>query len=182
MSRARAPGTGQLLPPAQQPGCLRPGSQRAALLWHCRAGPASFQWPGVPSEWEMFDQHLGSDQMEFSTCDGSDVSTRPGRRDAGAHIPTTGPSAGHQPPAALLKHACSEDSARTRARGDGGHWVHPPLLALWLPSLGPDHAVLPEALQPRRGEYPLRWPRLSPAAGGAQARPGRGGPRVPPIC
>lgn len=27
----------------------------------------------------MFDQHLGSDQMEFSICDGSDVSTRSGK-------------------------------------------------------------------------------------------------------
>ena len=78
---------------------------------------------GVPAEWEMFGQHLVSDQMEFSICDGSDVSTRPGTRDP---VLTAGHRAG-----------VSAWSVAGSLRGLG--WTHmlPLLQALQLPFLSP---------------------------------------------
>lgn len=87
-----------------------------------------------PSAWETFDQHLGSDQMEFSVCDGSDVSTRPG---AGAPGLTAGHTAG-----------VSTWSIASSLRGLGWTHVHPPL---WLPFLSPG---LPG---PSQGPAPLPW-------------------------
>lgn len=73
-----------------------------------------------PSAWETFDQHLGSDQMEFSVCDGSDISTRPG---AGAPVLSAGHTAG-----------VSTWSVTSSLQGFSWTHVHPPL---WLPFLSP---------------------------------------------
>lgn len=47
--------------------------------------------PHSEREWEMSDQHLGSDQMEFSVCDGSDVSTRSGEARCSGPFPDRRP-------------------------------------------------------------------------------------------
>ena len=71
----------------------------------------------------MSGQHLGSDQMEFSVCDGSDVSTRPG---TAAPVLTAGHRAG-----------VSAWGVAGSLRGLAWTHVHPPLQALKLPFLNP---------------------------------------------
>lgn len=81
----RAPSTGGCfrLPPGQAPSMTSAPVPEARFPETRPAFPQGTRPPFLPAsrrphserEWEMSDQHLGSDQMEFSVCDGSDVST-----------------------------------------------------------------------------------------------------------
>lgn len=166
---------GSLLPPPV-PG---PGAKLDLCLGFLKAGSQiSFRWPPcgarLPSPWlappgspwahsergwELSHQHLGSDHMEFSVCDGSDVSTWPGQARCLGLCPDHGHSAGYWPPEAPGMPWLSEGLGWPPCAQAPA--AHPPLLAaplVFQPWAIPSFS---RALQPHHKVYPGECPALS---------------------
>lgn len=109
----------------------------------------------------MSDQHLGSDQMEFSVCDGSDVSTRSGEARCSGQCPDRWPQC-WLPATGSTQHTLG--SVRVLTAGALCGPPAPPSPPAHFSALG--HPLLPRPLQSPPEYNPLPRPvaRHSPAS------------------